>query len=91
MKYSGSFLEDEGPEETGLLKTDDHRFQMRVYETIELLQDACPVTQAESTIRRSLAQYGEAYLFFNQTGELCFFTDFVKPVQGEKSGFSLAY
>ena len=64
-----------------LLKTDDHRFQMKVYETIELIQDACPFLQAESTIRRVLAQYGEAYLFFNHTGELCFLTDFVKPVE----------
>lgn len=90
MKNSSSFLEDEGPEETSLLKTDDHRFQMKVFEAIELLQDACPVSQTESTIRRSLAQYGEAYLFFNQTGELCFFTDFVKSYQNEKPGHSLA-
>lgn len=69
---------------TNLLRTDDHRFQMKVYETIELIQDACPFLQLESTTRRFLAQFSEAYLFFNPTGELCFLTDFVKPAQ-EKS------
>lgn len=70
-------------EASSLLKTEDHRFQMRVYETIELIQDSCPFLQTESTIRRVLAQYGEAYLFFNQTGELCFLTDFVKPITSD--------
>jgi hypothetical protein len=76
-------------ESNTLLKTDDHRFQMKVYETIELIQDSCPFLQTESTIRRLLAQYGEAYLFFNHTGELCFLTDFVKPVKEKKQEASL--
>ncbi len=79
-----SNLDEEAQEKNNLLKTDDHRFQMKVYEAVELIQDACPFLQTESTIRRVLAQYGEAYLFFNQTGELCFLTDFVKPVKKEK-------
>ena len=63
------------------LHSDDHRFQMKVYETVELLQEVCPFSQAESTIRRLVAQYGEAYFFFNKTGNLCFLTDFVKPAK----------
>lgn len=90
MKNNGSFLDEELSAPESLLKTEDHRFQMKVIETIELLQDACPVSQAESAFRRSLAQFGEAYIFFNQTGELCFFTDFVKSSHSEKMGFSLA-
>lgn len=63
--------------------TEDHRFQMKVYETVELLQEICPYTQAESTMRRLIAQYGEAYFFFNKTGGLCFLTDFAKPSSKE--------
>lgn len=61
--------------------TEDHKFQMKVYETVELLQEVCPYTRAESVIRRLLAQFGEAYFFFNKTGDLCFLTDFVKSAK----------
>ena len=90
MTNNGSFLGDEVSSAATYLQTDDHRFQMKVFEAIELLQDACPVSQTESTIRRSLAPFGEAYLFFNQTGELCFYTDFVKSIKSEKTGHSLS-
>ncbi|MBX9744529.1 MAG: hypothetical protein K2X08_04890 [Chlamydiales bacterium] len=81
-QLSSSSVDEEIRVQGGLLNTDDHRFQMKVYETVELLQDACPFLQTDSVIRRLLAQFGEAYLFFNQTGELCFLTDFVKPTKG---------
>lgn len=81
-QLSSSAVDEEISVQGGLLNTDDHRFQMKVYETVELLQDACPFLQTDSIIRPLLAQFGEAYLFFNQTGELCFLTDFVKPTKG---------
>ena len=63
-----------------LSKTEDHRFQMKVYEALEVIQESCPQVQMESATRRLLAQFGEAYLFFNPAGELCFVTDFVTSV-----------
>jgi len=73
--------EGDFPEESfagGFLRTDNHHLQMQVIETVELLQEAFPSLKTESLTRRFLAQYGEAYLFFNHTGELCFLTDFTK-------------
>ncbi|MBS0625828.1 MAG: hypothetical protein JSS32_07250 [Verrucomicrobia bacterium] len=67
--------------------TEDHQFQMKVYETVELLQEVSPFSQAESTIRRLIAQFGEAYFFFNKTGDLCFLTDFVSSAKNAEKEF----
>ena len=82
MKNNNSFVSrDEEKLSTGSLsKTEDHRFQMKVYEALEILQESCPYAQMESATRRLLAQFGEAYLFFNPAGDLCFVTDFVTSV-----------
>jgi hypothetical protein len=79
-----SFDEEKLPTQS-FSRTENHRFQMKVYETLEMLQDSCPYAQTESTIRRVLAQFGEAYLFFNPAGDLCFVTDFVTSVKEAKS------
>ncbi len=66
-----------------LLQTEDLRYQMKVFNLVEKFQDAVPYLKSGSRMRRLLAEYGEAYFFFNKTGELCFLTDFV-PTHDEQ-------
>lgn len=56
-------------------------FQAQVYDTVEQLQDLCPYTAHAGMIRKIVACFGDAYFFFNQTGDVCFLTDFLSEIK----------
>lgn len=66
---------------------DDTEFQGHLFELIDQLQDLCPYTTRGGLIRKLVAQFGDAYFYFNQTGDLCFLTDFVKTAHSAESEF----
>lgn len=63
----------------------DAEFQYQVYELIEQLQDLCPYTSHSSMIRKLVAHFGDAYFFFNKTGDICFLTDFISEIKQAES------
>jgi len=63
----------------------DAEFQSQVYEIIEQLQDLCPYTPHSAMIRKLVAHFGDAYFFFNRTGDICFLTDFMSEIKQAES------
>lgn len=63
----------------------DSEFQNQLFEIVEQLQDLCPYTSHAALIRKIVAQFGDAYFFFNKTGDVCFLTDFVNEIKQAES------
>jgi hypothetical protein len=59
----------------------DLELQTEIFETVEQLQDLCPHTPHSSMIRKLVACFGDAYFFFNKTGNVCFLTDFMTEIK----------
>lgn len=59
----------------------DPLLQAEIYELVDQLQDLCPYTAQAQMIRKLIACFGDAYFFFNKTGNVCFLTDFVNEIK----------
>lgn len=59
----------------------DATFQSHIYDLVDILQELCPFSKQEVLIRKLVAQFGDAYFFYNQTGDLCLLTDFVNDAR----------
>ena len=55
----------------------DVEFQTQVFELVDQLQDLCLHTHYGSALRKLVAHFGDAYFFFNKTGDPCLLTDFL--------------
>jgi hypothetical protein len=53
-------------------------FELMMAELIDQIQDVCPNLRRVSSLRKSIAQYGDAYFFYDQKGDFCFLTDFLQ-------------
>lgn len=63
----------------------DVELQTQIFETVEQLQDVCPYTAHSGMIRKLVACFGDAYFFFNKTGDVCFLTDFMTEIKQAES------
>ncbi len=52
-------------------------FQLMMAELIDQLQDAPKDARQCSKLRGIVAEFGDAYFFYNQTGDLCLLTGFL--------------
>lgn len=53
-------------------------FQSPLFELVDQLEDLSPYLRESTLVRKLIAPFGDAYFYFNQMGDLCFLTDFVK-------------
>jgi hypothetical protein len=63
-------------------------FELMLAEIIDQIQDVCPNLRQVASLRKSVAQYGDAYFFYNQSGEFCLLTDFLQDPK-EIEAFSM--
>ena len=49
-----------------------------IAELIDQIEDVCPNLRRVASFRKSVAKYGDAYFFYNQAGEFCLLTDFLR-------------
>ncbi len=66
----------------------DIEFQQQLFELVDQLQDLCPYSPCANLIRKLVARFGDAYFYYNQTGDLCFLTDFIKEASIAESEFA---
>jgi hypothetical protein len=60
---------------------EDESFKAEIFEAIEELRDLGPYSGHSAMIRKLVACFGDAYFFFNQTGNLCLLTDFLSQIR----------
>ena len=81
-KETNGFLEAELQGELELIATPNTQhqegFELMLAEIIDQIQDVCPNVRQVASLRKSVAQYGDAYFFYNQSGEFCLLTDFLQ-------------
>ncbi len=49
-------------------------FELMMAELVDHIQDASPKIRQEAALRKIVAQFGDAYFFYNQTGDFCLLT-----------------
>lgn len=65
----------------------DEELQAHIYETVEQLQDLSLFIPQAGMIRKIVACFGDAYFFFNKTGDVCFLTDFISEIKHAETSF----
>jgi hypothetical protein len=59
----------------------DLHFHLMMAELVDQLQDATPIERQTASLRKMVSRFGDAYFFYNQTGEFCLLTDFLQEVK----------
>jgi hypothetical protein len=52
-------------------------YELMMAELVDRIRDVCPKVRQASALRKLVAQFGDAYFFYNQTGDFCLMTDFL--------------
>jgi hypothetical protein len=59
----------------------DGEFKTQIFEIVDQIQDIVPYTSHAPALRKLVAHFGDAYYFFNKTGDSCFLADFLSSAK----------
>ncbi len=65
----------------------DLQYELMIAEIVDQLQDVCPKVKQAAALRKLVAQFGDAYFFYNETGDFCLLTDFLHEAQEAEDQF----
>ncbi len=66
----------------------DAEFHAQLYDLVEQIRDVCPYTSQPKLIRGLVAHFGDAYFFFNKTGDVCFLSALLAEIKAAETAIS---